>query len=59
MEHIIDSCIEKRIKQINLEVNSNNTTAIELYKQFEFKQVGLRKNYYGNFDGLLYTKYLN
>ena len=59
MEHIIDFCIEKRIKQINLEVNSNNTTAIELYKQFEFKQVGLRKNYYGDFDGLLFTKYLN
>ena len=59
MKQIINYCIENNIKQINLEVNSNNTTAIELYKQFEFKQVGLRKNYYGNFDGLLYTKYLN
>lgn len=56
MEHIINFCIEKKIKQINLEVSSNNTTAISLYKNYDFQEVGLRKNYYGNYDGILFTK---
>lgn len=56
MEHIINFCIEKKIKQINLEVSSNNTIAINLYKSYDFQEVGLRKKYYGNYDGLLFTK---
>ena len=56
MEHIINFCIEKKIKQINLEVSSTNTTAISLYKNYGFQEVGLRKNYYGNYDGILFTK---
>ena len=59
MEHIIKFCVEKNIKQINLEVSSNNTTAISLYKNYDFQEVGLRKNYYGNYDGILFTKILN
>ena len=42
-------------KCINLEVNSNNIVAINLYKKFEFKQVGLRKKYYNNGDALLFS----
>lgn len=56
MEHIINFCIEKKIKQINLEVSSNNTTAISLYQNYGFKEVGLRKKYYGKYDGILFTK---
>ena len=56
MEHIINFCIEKKIKQIQLEVSSNNTTAINLYKSYDFQEVGLRKKYYRNYDGLLFTK---
>ena len=56
MNHIINYCIEKNIVKINLEVNSKNEPAINLYKNFGFKEVGLRKNYYGNSDGVLYTK---
>ena len=36
--------------KINLEVNGNNTTALNLYKRFGFRQVGLRKKYYNNTD---------
>lgn len=56
MKHIINFCIEKKIKHINLEVSSNNITAINLYKNFDFQKVGLRKNYYGKYDGILFTK---
>ena len=56
MNHIISYCIEKNIVKINLEVNSKNEPAIKLYQSFGFKEVGLRKNYYGNTDGVLYTK---
>ena len=59
MEHIINFCIEKKIKQINLEVSSNNATAINLYKNFDFQKVGLRKKYYGKYDAILFTKEIN
>ena len=35
-------------KKIHLEVNQNNKAAIHLYELFNFKQDGLRKNYYNN-----------
>lgn len=56
MNHIINYCQEKNIVKINLEVNSKNESAINLYQSFGFKEVGLRKKYYGNSDGVLYTK---
>ena len=59
MKHIINFCKVKNINIINLEVSSKNLTAIELYKTFGFKEVGLRKNYYKNCDALLYTKSIN
>ena len=58
LDHIIQFCKQKKISQINLEVNSTNYTAINLYKKFGFINVGKRKNYYKNADGLLFTKYL-
>ncbi len=59
MQHIINFCQNNQILKINLEVNSNNIKAINLYKKFGFKQVGNRKNYYSDGDGLLLTKYLS
>lgn len=42
--------------KINLEVNENNKTALNLYSKFGFKKVGVRKNYYnGNEDAILMT----
>lgn len=45
-----------KANKINLEVNANNTTAINLYSRFGFKKVGLRKKYYeGKDDAILMT----
>lgn len=41
--------------KINLEVANTNEAAINLYKKFEFKQVGLRSKYYNGTDALLFT----
>lgn len=44
---------------ITLEVNELNTNAINLYEKFNFKKLGLRKNYYGqNRNALIMTLYL-
>lgn len=44
---------------ITLEVNENNLPAINLYKKYGFKKVGLRKKYYNNQNNaLLMTKEL-
>lgn len=45
-----------KAEKINLEVNAKNRIGINLYKKFGFKQVGLRKGYYGNNqDAILMT----
>ena len=41
---------------ISLEVSENNFKAINLYKKFGFKEVARRKNYYGEFDGILMVR---
>ena len=58
MDFIIQFCKKQNISKINLEVSSSNIIAINLYKKFDFKQVGCRKKYYNNENGLLFTKYL-
>lgn len=54
------SCIEdirlNNCKNITLEVNSNNTTAICLYKKLGFKIEAVREKYYGINDGYLMKK---
>lgn len=40
-------------KDITLEVNENNISAIKLYEKYNFKKVAIRKNYYKNKDGIL------
>ena len=54
MDFLIDYCKQNKIKLINLEVNEENIIAINLYKKYNFKQVGLRKKYYnGTNDAIL------
>ncbi len=51
---------EENCSFITLEVRENNLPAIHLYKQFGFKEVGKRKNYYKNGDtAILMTHYFN
>lgn len=50
LEKLIDIAKDCNLKSITLEVNENNTAAINLYKKYNFKQVGLRRRYYKNQD---------
>lgn len=45
----------KNIKWLTLEVRVSNIAAVNLYKKFKFKQLGIRKKYYqdNNEDGLI------
>lgn len=57
---LIDMCKNQFQKYITLEVNSNNIPAQKLYKNFDFKTVGIRKKYYNNTeDAIIMTKTLN
>ncbi len=51
LSYLIKNNLDK--ENITLEVNINNIKAINLYKKFNFKEVAIRKNYYGNSDGIL------
>lgn len=54
LEYLIYICKEEKINLLNLDVNVQNTIAINLYKKYNFKQVGLRKKYYDNtYDAIL------
>ena len=54
LNEIIKISKENNIYLINLEVNAKNTIAINLYKKYNFKEVGLRKKYYDNtYDAIL------
>ncbi len=48
LNELITIAEEQNCKTITLEVDENNLPAIKLYKDFEFKDVGKRKNYYKN-----------
>lgn len=58
--NLISFANTKKIKTIMLEVNEKNIFAIKLYEKFEFKKVGLRKEYYNNTDNaIMMTKTMN
>ena len=46
LEKLIEVSKEETVKSLTLEVNENNTYAIKLYEKYNFKKIGLRKNYY-------------
>lgn len=56
MGYLISIAIEKKVKNITLEVRVSNNIAIKLYKNFGFKEVAIRKYYYGDEDALLMEK---
>lgn len=58
IKYIISFCEENNIKNINLEVNTKNSIAINLYKKYNFKQVGLRKNYYNSTDDAILMTFM-
>ncbi len=59
VKELINFSIEKSLSFITLEVRISNVAAIELYKTFEFNEVGRRKNFYRNptEDAFIMTRY--
>lgn len=53
MNHLVENCRHRNVRTIFLEVNINNTKAINLYDKFGFKEYSRRKNYYGDSDAIL------
>ncbi len=58
LEKIIEIAKNNKLKNITLEVRSDNEKAIYLYKKYGFKEVAIRKNYYNDTDGILMEKEL-
>ena len=58
LQNLIDLSYNLNLKQITLEVNESNLSAISLYKKFDFKKIGLRKNYYNNQNAIIMSKLL-
>lgn len=56
LAHLISIAIEYHVINITLEVRCSNDIAINLYKKFGFREVALRKYYYGDEDGILMEK---
>ncbi len=46
LDAVIRRCLERRVKELFLEVRVSNSTARQLYLSYGFKDVGRRKNYY-------------
>lgn len=53
LQELINMCQRYKMKEITLEVNEHNLAAIQLYKKFNFNQVGIRKKYYNNQDNAI------
>ena len=52
-DFLLKKLIEKKKKNISLEVNVNNIPAIKLYKKNGFIEKAIRKGYYQGIDGIL------
>ena len=56
MSYLVAIAINNHVINITLEVRLSNEIARNLYKQFGFREVALRKFYYGDEDGILMEK---
>ena len=56
MNRLISIAIEEHVVNITLEVRVSNEIARNLYKKFGFREVALRKFYYGDEDAILMEK---
>ena len=54
--YTLDVIKSKNVDNVTLEVNEENTAAIDLYEKFGFKICGVRKKYYNDKDGYLMKK---
>lgn len=62
LRHVMDGARRHGAGKLFLEVRPSNERAVELYRHFGFRQIGLRKGYYpaviGREDGLIFDKEL-
>lgn len=56
LEYMLINLKDENIETIDLEVNSLNKKAINLYQKYGFKTVNIRKKYYNGVDGFLMLK---
>ena len=56
LSYLVVVAINNHVVNITLEVRKDNEIARELYKKFGFREVALRKFYYGDEDGILMEK---
>ena len=56
LSYLVVIGINNHVVNITLEVRVSNLVAINLYKKFGFREVALRKFYYGDEDGILMEK---
>lgn len=59
LKHLILLSNKLNLTSVSLEVNEENIIAIHLYEKFGFKNIGIRKNYYQNRNGIIMAKKLN
>ena len=57
LEFIMTEAREKQIKKMHIEVRQSNSVAMSLYRKFKFKEVGLRKKYYGDGEDAVVMSY--
>lgn len=53
MDKMFEECFKNNVEKIDLEVNSLNERAINLYKKYNFKVISIRPKYYNGVDALL------
>ena len=56
LKNLIDLSKKQNLTSVTLEVMEENYPAIHLYKNLGFEQIGLRKNYYKDKNGLIMRK---
>ncbi|MEE3342542.1 MAG: GNAT family N-acetyltransferase [Bacilli bacterium] len=56
MSYLVSIAIDSHVVNITLEVRKSNEIARNLYKAFGFREVALRRLYYGDEDGILMEK---
>lgn len=56
LSYLVVVAINNHVINMTLEVRQSNKIARELYKKFGFREVALRKFYYGDEDGILMEK---
>ena len=54
LQEMYDDCYAKKVRNITLEVRTNNKSAVLLYEKFGFKNVLLKPHYYDNGDDAYY-----